>query len=75
MVAIEIKDETFERIRGTRLSDAESWKSFIQNTPADDRAYLRNFQDSLQDIKERRGLRGAFIYNFRAKSCIYYDLG
>ena len=75
-MAVEIKDDTFERIRETRLSDIESWKKLIQHTPADDRAYLRNLQSCLQDtVTERPGNNRAFIYNFRSKSCIYYDLG
>ena len=76
LVAIETKDEIFERIRGTKLSDPESWKRFIQNTPADDRTYLKNLQDCLRDVaKEHPELTGCFVYNFRTKSCVYYDLG
>lgn len=77
ILAIEVKDDIFERIRETRLSDTESWKRFIQNTPADDRAYLKEVQKCLQDMAtERPEIRSVFVYNFRGgKSCIYYDLG
>ena len=45
VVAIETRDEIFERIHETRLPDPESWKRFIQRSPADDRAYLRKLQE------------------------------
>jgi translation initiation factor 2-alpha kinase 4 len=75
IVAIETKDEYFDGLRNTRLSDAESWRKLIQNTAADDRAYLRDVHKLLQDISQESSTRNAFLYNFRSKACIYYDLG
>jgi len=76
IVAIETKDENFEGLRNTKLCDAESWRKFIQNTAADDRTYLRDVHKLLQEIsKESQAPRNAFVYNFRSKACIYYDLG
>ena len=75
IVAIETKDEYFEGLRNTRLLDPESWRKFIQNTPADDRAYLRDVQKLLEDVAKEPEARNAFLYNFRSKACIYYDLG
>lgn len=75
IVAIETKDEYFEGLRSTKLFDVESWRKLIQNTAADDRAYLRDVHKVLQEIsKESQTPRNAFIYNFRSKACIYYDL-
>lgn len=73
IVAVETKDEYFEGLRQTRLSDPESWRKVIQNTPADDRMYLRDIQKTLSNAA-KSGARNAFLYNFRSKICIYYDL-
>ncbi|KAI4204441.1 MAG: hypothetical protein LQ350_001198 [Teloschistes chrysophthalmus] len=77
ITAIETKDDIFERIRETRLGDADSWKKFIQHAPAGDRAYLQDVQELLktQAAKAKAGYRSTFLYNFRTGSCIWYDLG
>ncbi|KAL8640931.1 MAG: hypothetical protein Q9228_002205 [Teloschistes exilis] len=77
ITAIETKDDIFERIRETRLGDADSWKKFIQHAPAGDRAYLHDVQELLktQAAKAKAGYRSTFLYNFRTGSCIWYDLG
>ncbi|KAL9587779.1 MAG: hypothetical protein Q9212_000071 [Teloschistes hypoglaucus] len=77
ITAIETKDDIFERIRETRLGDADSWKKFIQHAPAGDRAYLQDVHELLktQAAKAKAGYRSTFLYNFRTGSCIWYDLG
>lgn len=75
IIAIETRDEYFDGIRDTKLSDTEGWRKFIQNTAADDRKYLRDLQKLLQDASNQSEARNAFIYDFRSKACIYYDLG
>ena len=75
IVAVETKDEFFEGLRNTKLSDTESWKRLIQVTAADDRAYLKDVQKLLQEFSQETDARSAFIYNFRSKACLYYDLG
>ncbi|KAL9106590.1 MAG: hypothetical protein Q9187_008542 [Circinaria calcarea] len=77
VIAIETKDDIFEGLRDTRLSDPESWRRFIQNAPLAERQYLNRLHELLGSVTtEARGsTRNAFIYNFRTRACIYYDLG
>ncbi|KAI4095599.1 MAG: hypothetical protein LQ344_001530 [Seirophora lacunosa] len=77
VVAIETKDDVFEGIRETRLGDTDSWKKFIQRSPAGDRAYLQDVQELLKEkaARAKAGFRSAFLYNFRTGGCIWYDLG
>ncbi|KAI4287854.1 MAG: hypothetical protein L6R35_002883 [Caloplaca aegaea] len=77
VVAIETKDDVFEGIRETRLEDADSWKKFIQRSPAGERAYLQDVQELLKEkgAKAKVGFRTTLLYNFRTGSCIWYDLG
>lgn len=76
--AIETSDETLEAMRDTRLYDPESWKTLIQNAPLNERKYLQQVHDLLTSFaSEGRGseVRHAFIFNFRTRNCILYDLG
>lgn len=76
--AIETSDETLEAMRDTRLSDPDSWKLLIQNAPLNERKYLQQVQDLLTSFaSEGRGsdVRHAFVFNFRTRNCILYDLG
>ena len=69
-----MKDDTFQGLRNTRLSDGESWRNYIQHAPLAERQYLGQVHEELQ--KMRGGsTRNAWIYNFRTRGCIYYDLG
>ena len=77
IAAVESKDETFEGLKGTRLSDPESWRKFIQSAPPTERAYLGQVHLLLKDMaKDAKpsGRTNAFIYNFRTKNSIPYDL-
>ncbi|MCJ1421819.1 hypothetical protein MMC32_008186 [Xylographa parallela] len=76
IAAVEMKDDIFEGLRDTRLSDPESWRRLIQNAPFAERQYLGNLHELLNDMSsEAKGAsRNAFVYNFRTKACIYYDL-
>ena len=77
IVAIETKDEVFEGISETRLSDPESWKSFIQSAAPGERQYLGQLQNMLKGMQKdaASGNPNAIIYNFRTKACISYHLG
>jgi eukaryotic translation initiation factor 2-alpha kinase 4 len=77
IAAVETKDEIFEGFRGTRLSDPDSWKKFIQSAPPNERQYLGQVHLLLKNMAKdaKPGLRNAFIYNFRTKNSIPYDLG
>ncbi|KAL9616510.1 MAG: hypothetical protein Q9160_008626 [Pyrenula sp. 1 TL-2023] len=76
--AIETSDDTLEAMRDTRLSDQESWKTLIQNAAPNERKYLQQVHDLLTSFaSEGRGseVRHAFVFNFRTRNCILYDLG
>lgn len=77
VAAIEIKDEFLEILKTTRLNDADTWKRFIQNGPPSDRQYLGQVHQLLKDMAKeaKAGATHVFIYNFRTKNCITYDLG
>ena len=76
IAAIETKDDIFETIRETKLSDPESWRRLIQNAPLVDRQYLGDVHNLLRQMaEETKRPRNAFIYNFRSRGCFYYDLG
>ena len=73
-----MRDDLFEGMRETRLSDPETWKKFIQHAPVGERQYLADLQDLLGNIAREAkggGARNAFVYNFRTKACMWYDLG
>lgn len=78
VAAIETKDEFLEMLKTTRLNDVDSWKRFIQNNGGSpsDRQYLGQVHQLLKDMaKEAKpGATHVFIYNFRTKNCITYDL-
>lgn len=77
IAAVETKDDIFEGLRATRLTDADTWKKFIQSAPPHERQYLGQVHQLLKDMAKdaRPGATNAFIYNFRTKNCIAYDLG
>lgn len=77
IAAIETKDEFLEVLKTTRLNDADMWKRFIQNSPPSERQYLGQVHQLLKDMAKdaKPGATHVFIYNFRTKNCITYDLG
>ena len=77
IVAIETKDDIFEAIADTRLSDSESWKKFIQSAAPGERQYLGQLQSLLKTMAKEAGPGNstAIVYNFRTKACISYNLG
>lgn len=78
IIAIETKDEIFDGIAETRLSDPESWRKFIQNAAPGERQYLGQLQDMLKNVAKETmsgSTTQAIVYNFRTKACISYSLG
>ena len=76
--AIETSDEVLEAMKGTRLSDPDSWRQLIQNAPLNERKYLQQVHDLLRSFASEgkdSEVRHAFVFNFRTKNCILYDLG
>lgn len=71
IAAIETTDNVLNAIRGTSLSEADTWRR-LDVTNAE-KKYVREVQDMLLEFRDA-GLKHAFVYNFRTGSCIYYDL-
>ena len=77
IVAIETKDDTFDGIAETRLSDPDSWKKFIQSAAPGERHYLGQLQNMLKGMAKEvtpEGNDNAIIYNFRTKACVSYNI-
>ncbi|PBP24200.1 protein kinase [Diplocarpon rosae] len=77
IAAIETTDQVMELIRGTRLSDLESWRKVTQAVQTAEKRYLGEVHDLMSTLahQNRDITRNSFIYNFRTGKCIYYDLG
>ena len=77
IVAVETSKEVFDGIRDTRLGDESSWKMLIQKSPVSERHYLSDVQTQLKELAKtiKSEARGVFVYNFRTKGSLYYDLG
>ncbi|KAL9035456.1 MAG: hypothetical protein Q9214_006574, partial [Letrouitia sp. 1 TL-2023] len=77
IAVIETKEDIFDGIRDTRLSDADSWKRFIQSAPPTERQYLGQVHDLLKEyaVTANAAFRSALLYNFRTGGRIWYDLG
>ena len=82
IAAVEIRDELLEGLRDTRLSDPDSWRRYIQNAPLADRQYLTQLHQLLLEKAEAanagtasKGTRSCWVYNFRTRACLLYDLG
>ncbi|KAJ4306592.1 eukaryotic translation initiation factor 2-alpha kinase [Collariella sp. IMI 366227] len=82
IVAIETSDAVMDLIRGTSLSDPESWKRVEQSVGTAEKRYVREIHDILGDWWEAKKGQAqgqqptnAFVYNFRTGKCVYYDLG
>ena len=85
IAAVETSDAVLDLVQGTALSDPESWRRVEQAVDKSEKKYLREIHDMLSswrsarwessDGERGRGMRHAFVYNFRTTKCIYYDLG
>lgn len=79
IAAVETSDQVLDLIRGTSLSEPESWRKLEQSVSTVERKYTREIQDMLSRWRSEfeGGSRSqhAFVYNFRTGTCIYYDLG
>jgi len=79
IAAIETTDQVMELIRGTSLSDPESWRNVDQSVTTSERKYAQELHSMLESWragwKRGAGPRHAFVYNFRTGNCVYYDLG
>ena len=73
-IAIDTSEDVLQWMRNTRLADEGSWRTLKQSAPLQERAYLEEVQGLLQE-QAGQGRKGAFVYNYKTKSCIYYDFG
>ncbi|KAJ9657341.1 eukaryotic translation initiation factor 2-alpha kinase [Neophaeococcomyces mojaviensis] len=74
VLAIDTDDETLHRIRNTRLTDGDTWRALRQSVALVEREYIQEIQEQLLDWSKDKQ-NGAFLCNYKTKSCIYYDLG
>ena len=79
IAAVETSDQVLDLIRGTSLSEPDSWRKLEQSVSTVERKYTREIQDMLSRWRSEfeAGSRSqhAFVYNFRTGTCIYYDMG
>ncbi|RDI86386.1 putative sterigmatocystin biosynthesis monooxygenase [Venturia inaequalis] len=81
IAAVETKDEILDAIRGTRLSDPDSWRKVVQVQNPGERDYVGQIQNLLESyranwLEDSEGkCRCAFLYNFRTGHMVLYDLG
>lgn len=79
IAAVETTDNVMDMLRGTSLSDPESWKKVEQAVTTAEKKYVREIHDMLDEWRwewsTKKGSRHAFVYNFRSANCLYYDLG
>lgn len=81
VAAVETTDQVLDLIRGTALSDPDSWRRVEQSVSSVEKKYTRDIQDMLlrwrteYESSNSSRSRNAFVYNFRTGTCIYYDLG
>lgn len=81
VAAVETTDQVLDLIRGTALSDPDSWRRVEQSVSSVEKKYTREIQDMLlrwrteYESSNNTRSRNAFVYNFRTGTCIYYDLG
>ncbi len=79
IAAIETSDAVLDLLRGTSLSDPESWRRAEQAVGNAEKKYVREIHDMLRqwrwEWEAKRGSGNAFVYNFRTGKCVYYDLG
>ncbi|KKY25309.1 putative protein kinase [Phaeomoniella chlamydospora] len=75
IAAIELtSDHVLECLRETRLSDPESWRTFLQSAPLTEQKYLGQLHEMLKEWAGQ-GRRAAWVFNYRTKACVFYDLG
>jgi eukaryotic translation initiation factor 2-alpha kinase 4 len=76
IAAIETSEEILDEMRDTRLHDVDSWRALIQRAPMQERRYLQQVVDLLREMAGGGGgAGGVFIFNYRTRGCIYYDIG
>lgn len=74
VLAIDTDDETLQKLRNTRLTDSESWRTLRHSVTLNERDYVQEIQRQLHDWCEL-GQDGAFVCNYKTKRCIFYDFG
>lgn len=71
IAVIETTDAVLQAIRGTSLSEPETWRKLDVNNA--EKKYVRDVQDILAEFRDD-GAKHCFVYNFRTGTCVFYDL-
>jgi translation initiation factor 2-alpha kinase 4 len=81
VAAIETSDAVMDLLRGTSLSDPETWRRVEHSVGTAEKKYVREIHDMLKqwrwewEARKEGSAANAFVYNFRTGKCVYYDLG
>lgn len=71
-------DVVINALKGTRLSDGESYRKAVQTVALNDRQYIAQTWDLLKEYRDSwkvgDGVKEACIYNVRTRTSILYDL-
>jgi len=67
IVAVDVKEDILEQIKLIGLQDVEGWKKLLQSSPAQDRKYVLEVQELLEQLKSE-GNRECWIFSFRTGS-------
>ena len=78
ILAVETTDQVMDLIRGTKISEYESWRKVEHAVTTSEKKYVRELHDQLDTwrctYERKNGSQHSFIYNFRTGTCLYYDL-
>ncbi|KAI9887799.1 MAG: hypothetical protein M1823_000321 [Watsoniomyces obsoletus] len=72
VVAVALREDIFEKIRNTTLSDPESWSKVAHSAPSADRQYTAGIRDLLIDVAKKAGNNNngdCFLFNASTGSC------
>lgn len=67
IAALDVRDDILEQIKLMGLQNAEGWKKLLQDSPAQERKYVLEVQDLLEQLKSE-GNKECWIVSFRAGS-------
>lgn len=71
IAVIETTDDVLQAIKGTRLSEPETWRKLdVTNV---EKKYVKEIAEMLTEFRDGDA-KHAFVYNSRGGGCIYYDL-
>ncbi|EEB05173.1 PEK/GCN2 protein kinase Gcn2 [Schizosaccharomyces japonicus yFS275] len=72
-LAVDCSTEVMHNLRSTTLQNEESWKRFIDSSPASQRQYLEQLHQKLLAFKEE-GKQRVWVASFRTNELCLYEL-